>query len=105
MASRAFRPINRILIAFDGGACAAKAVDHVARSPLFQGMECHLVMVGTDTTEARRKIDEAAARLSTSGMTVHSSVDAGAAEAAIAAKVEHHAIEVVPLSGTEWRLG
>jgi nucleotide-binding universal stress UspA family protein len=95
VASRAFKPINRILIAFDGGPSSTKAIDHVSRSPLFQRLECHLVMVGTDSTETRRKLAEAAARLGASGMAVHSSLEPGAAEVAIAATVEQQAIDLL----------
>jgi nucleotide-binding universal stress UspA family protein len=38
VASRAFRPIRRYLLAFDGGASAQKAVEDVAGSALFRGM-------------------------------------------------------------------
>lgn len=52
VASRAFRPIYRVLVAWDGGASAVKAVDHIARSPLFQGLDIHVVTVGSATPEA-----------------------------------------------------
>ena len=34
VASRAFQPINSVLVAYDGGRSAMKAVDHIARSTL-----------------------------------------------------------------------
>ncbi len=58
VASRAFKPIRRALIAYDGGAAAQKAVDHIARSPLFSDVETHLVTVGAETEAARRALDE-----------------------------------------------
>ena len=39
VASRAFRPVQKLLVAFDGGRFAMKAVDHIARSELFAGLE------------------------------------------------------------------
>jgi nucleotide-binding universal stress UspA family protein len=39
VASRAFRPIERVLIAFDGGPSAVKAVEVIAQSPLLRGLE------------------------------------------------------------------
>jgi nucleotide-binding universal stress UspA family protein len=51
VAARAFRPVQRFMIAYDGGTSAMKAVDHVARSPLFAGLECCLLMVGPDSEE------------------------------------------------------
>ena len=41
VAARAFRPIPKVLVAYDGGPSALKAVDHIARSPLFQGLAVH----------------------------------------------------------------
>ena len=46
--NEAFTTPKRILIAYDGGKAAEKAVDMVANSPLFQGLICHLVCVSTD---------------------------------------------------------
>jgi nucleotide-binding universal stress UspA family protein len=46
VASRAFRPIRKILIAFDGGASSRKAVDFLLSDPAFRTFECHLLMVG-----------------------------------------------------------
>ena len=43
VATRAFNPIQRFVIAYDGGPATRKAVDYVATSPLFQGLECHLL--------------------------------------------------------------
>lgn len=47
VASRAFRPIETAIIAFDGGATSRKAVAMAATSPLFEKVSSHLVMVGS----------------------------------------------------------
>ncbi len=44
VASRAFREVERVLVAFDGSKGARKAVGMVACSPLTTGSECHVVM-------------------------------------------------------------
>jgi len=36
-----------VIIAFDGSATTRKGVEMVATSPLFCGLPCHLVMLGT----------------------------------------------------------
>ena len=53
VANRAFKPIGRALIAFDGGHSARKAVSFVATSPLFRDVEVHLVLVGPDSDRHR----------------------------------------------------
>ncbi|MDP3657890.1 MAG: universal stress protein [Brevundimonas sp.] len=46
VASRAFKPIQKILIAFDGGSSSRKAVDFLVSDPAFKSYECHLVHAG-----------------------------------------------------------
>ncbi|WMS41607.1 universal stress protein [Acuticoccus sp. MNP-M23] len=97
VASRAFKPINRFLIAYDGSASAMRAVDHVARSPLFSGLECHIVTVGEDKTETRRKLEGAVALLKGGGHTVTASVVPGQPERAISAYVENEGIDLLAM--------
>jgi len=54
VASRAFRPISKVLVAYDGGTSAMKAIDHIARSPLFQGLAVHVVTVGSASTAVEK---------------------------------------------------
>jgi nucleotide-binding universal stress UspA family protein len=95
VASRAFKPVNRLLLAFDGGASSAKALGDVATSTLFKGLECHLVMVGAESPETRRRLEEAAAKLSGAGMNVHAFLEPGVAETIIAARVEQDSIDLL----------
>ena len=43
--ARAFRPITRCAIAYDGGPTALRMVEFAARSPLLEGIETHLLTV------------------------------------------------------------
>ncbi len=56
VASRAFRSIERALIAFDGGASAMKAVTFAATSPLFRDVRLHLVIAGAETDRSRQAL-------------------------------------------------
>jgi nucleotide-binding universal stress UspA family protein len=104
VASRAFRPVARVLIAFDGGASALKAVDHVSRSPLFAGLEIHLVTVGADTPAARRALEAGAAQLGGGGLAVHPRIVPGLPDKAIAAMVEAEGIDLLAMGayGHSW---
>lgn len=53
VASRAFRKIERALIAFDGGPSARKAVSFAATSRLFEGVDLHVVIAGGDSDKNR----------------------------------------------------
>jgi nucleotide-binding universal stress UspA family protein len=54
-----WRAPQRVMLAFDGSPTARKGLEMVAGSPLFRDLPCHLVMVGTDTAEARADLDRA----------------------------------------------
>lgn len=84
VASRSFAPIERFLIAYDGGVSSMKAVDHIARSALFAGLECRLLMVGHDTSVTQRQIGNARAVLEGAGYWVKAEIVAGHPETVIA---------------------
>jgi len=95
IASRAFKPIKRLLIAFDGQSMAMKAVDHVARDSLFEGMEVHLLTAGSRSAAVEKKQEDAAALLRAGGLTVVSDVIEGAADSVISRYVEDAAIDLL----------
>ncbi|PTW60656.1 nucleotide-binding universal stress UspA family protein [Breoghania corrubedonensis] len=95
VAARAFKPIESVLIAYDGGASAMKAVDHVARDPLFQGLRISLLMVGTETAETRRKIEDARAMLKAGGLTADAEIRPGQPETVIAEKGEREGFDLL----------
>lgn len=88
VASRAFRPIAKVLVAFDGGAASLKAVDHMSRSPTAEGLAFRLVMAGEETEESRRRIEGAAALLAGAGLAVETAIISGAPASVMAAEVE-----------------
>ncbi|MEM6848270.1 MAG: universal stress protein [Pseudomonadota bacterium] len=69
IAARAFRPVERVLIAFDGSSSAQRAVDYVARSPLHQGLDVSVVSVGVETAAAQKGLQDARAMLGAAGLT------------------------------------
>ena len=70
VASRKFQPISRCMIAFDDSASARKAVEYVAASPLFQGIECDLIMVGYSDEAHEAALNGARKRLAEAGRVV-----------------------------------
>ena len=88
VASRAFRPISKVLVAYDGGASAMKAVDHIARSPLFQGLSVHVVTVGNATPEAIKGLEDAQAMLKAAGIVAETSILPGQPETALGKLVD-----------------
>jgi len=88
VAARAFRPVEKVLLAHDGGASAMKAVEFVATSPLFAGLGAHVVTVGPDTPEARKGLGDARARLAAAGIAATAGMVEGQPETALGRLVE-----------------
>lgn len=88
VASRAFQPIGRFLLAYDGSPSVLKAVEYVMRSPLLQGLPCHILGAGKTDDQARYYLEETAGKLRDAGYQVTSQHTAGPAEEVIAAAVK-----------------
>ena len=95
VAARAFRPVSTVLFAYDGGPSAMKAVEHVARSPLFAGLDIRLLTVGAESVEARRRLDGAQAVLRAGGRDSRADIVPGQPETVIAATVERDGIDLL----------
>lgn len=88
VAARAFRPIDKVLIAFDGGASSMKAIDYIAGSPLYRDLSLHLVSVGSADADRQRRLDAAASRLREAGLSAETRQVEGQPESALARLVE-----------------
>lgn len=97
VASRGFRPISRVLLAYDGGASARKALDHIAGSPVFQGLSVHVVTVGEATPEVRENLSEAGARLQAAGIAAETGVIAGQPETALGKLVDEAPFDMLAM--------
>ncbi|AHF91472.1 universal stress protein UspA-like protein [Opitutaceae bacterium TAV1] len=73
VASRAFRPIERILIAWDGSPSVQKAVDHAVSQPLLKGLRCRLLSVGESDVGRATELANARDRLVAAGYEVEAS--------------------------------
>jgi len=88
VASRVFKPIQRFLVAFDGGPSVIKAIEEIARSKVFVDLDCELLYVGEETSAAGAQIGAAANQLRAAGYNVHVKFESGQPEAVIAREVE-----------------
>lgn len=90
-----FRPVQKFLVAFDGGASSTKALEYIVRNPLLRGLDCHIVTVGHDGEGLRKSVDSATAKLVRAGFEVHSSVEAGYPDEAIQSYVGSKNIDLL----------
>lgn len=95
VASRGFSPISRILIAFDGGKSALKAIEFFAQRAHYNDLACHVLMVGNDTADNRRQVEGAVAVLSNGGFTATGDIVQGQPETVITEQVETHNYNLV----------
>ncbi len=68
VAARAFQPIQRVLVAFDGGPSCRKAVDFMLDSPLFREVEINLLAVGRPHPNIKEDLLAARTRLQGNGL-------------------------------------
>jgi len=93
--ARAFAPIERFVIAYDGGPSTRKAVDFVAASPLLRGLECHLLRIGADNKKNRAVIAQAATQLTQAGFAVQSLIQPGQPDEVISAYVKSNRMNLL----------
>ena len=88
VASRAFKPIARLLVAYDGGISAMRAVDHIARNSLYAGLQVHVVTAGSETGEIRKGLEDARSILRSRGIDADVAVLSGQPDKALSKLVE-----------------
>lgn len=89
VAPRAFKQIQKVLIAFDGGPSAQKAVRYLAANPAFSDLQCQLLYVTSPTQTAKTRLNEAAAQLRDSGYSIETTIEKGQADAVMTDKIQH----------------
>ncbi len=74
VASRNFKQVKRVLIAYDAGPSVNRAIDYVASQPLLQGASIHLLSVGSGDSRISSAMAAANSKLTAAGYTVKSEV-------------------------------
>jgi len=95
VAARAFRPIEKVLVAYDGGASAMKAVDHIARSPLFADLAITVVTVGAESAAVQKGLADAQALLKAAGIEAATRIVPGQPETELGKLVEDEGFGMV----------
>lgn len=95
VAAREFKPVNRFLIAFDGGESALKAVEYVATHSLLKNSECHIIAIGKPESELARALDGAATALQGAGFRVRADLLPGDADEVISSTVREAGIDLL----------
>lgn len=94
VAARAFTPVKRVLVAFDGGPSAMRAIEHIAQSPLYTGLEITVVSVG-EGAAMQAGLADAQARLQAAGLAAQVRVIAGQPDVALGKLVDDDGFELL----------
>ncbi|TDH36200.1 universal stress protein [Pseudohoeflea suaedae] len=95
VASRAFKPVGKVLIAWDGGATSRKAVELAANSPLLSGLDVDIVYVGRTNGDIEESLSLAVEQLSAAGHDASSHVIDGQPEKALGTYVKDNSVDLV----------
>ena len=95
--SRQFKPIERVLIAYDDSPSSQKILQFLANSAIFSGLELHIVTVAKSSTEAKAiaRIESAKKLAQQAGFEPICSVIEGHSEKAISKYVDEQDISLL----------
>lgn len=90
-----FSAPQTIMLAYDGSDAAEKAVEMVAKSPLYKGLTCHLVCVNKNVANAQSLLQQASEKLAqATDLSLITASLSGKAEQELCAYQEQHAIDL-----------
>ncbi|MCE0733045.1 universal stress protein [Halomonas sp. G15] len=95
MVPHAFKEPEKVMLAFDGSKTTRKGVEMLAKSPLFEGVPVHVVIVGAETGDNRSQLDWALKTLRDAGHDAEGAIRAGEVEATLRAYQEEQQIDLL----------
>lgn len=95
VAPRTYSPIERFLIAYDGGPSAQKAVSFIMEQALLKDLDCHMVQAGKLNSDEEWDLQEMAARLGTVGFSVKTHHIPGPADTVITDTLKKEGLQLL----------
>ncbi|MBP5978818.1 MAG: universal stress protein [Halomonas sp.] len=95
MVPSVFKRPEKIMIAFDGSKTIRKGVEMLARSSLFKGIDCHVLVVGADTAEHHLELGWALGTLRNAGHKVVGRISSGKVDEALQTYAAQHDIDLL----------
>ncbi len=80
VASREFRPISKVLVAYDGSASAKIAIERMSTSPVFKDLDLCVLCIGKDDARSQATAEEAVAKLRAANLSASPRVATGEPE-------------------------
>jgi len=97
VSARAFKPVKRCLLAFDGGPSALKALDFIATHSLLKDVEIDILCVGRDDDRHRNEVRDAQEKLVAAGFTVDSKIIDGEPAKIITSHVDDYGYDLLAM--------
>lgn len=95
VASRAFRPIGKVLVAFDASRSAGVAIERMAASRVFRDLPVTLVHAGETGADLLSRMEAARDRLRAAGLAAETREVPGEPEAALQKLIEAEAFDLL----------
>ncbi|MFY0992849.1 universal stress protein [Halomonas sp. C05BenzN] len=95
MVPATYKRPEKVMLAFDGSKTTRKGVEMLAKSPLFEGIPVHVVIVGAETGDNRSQLEWALKALRDEGHEAEGAIRAGEVEATLHAYQEEHGIDLL----------
>lgn len=97
VSSRAFNPIKRCLLAYDGGPSSQKALAFLETHPLLNDVEIDILRVGRDNDRNRNEVQDAAEILTKAGFSAKARIVEGEPAKVITDEVENAGFDLLAM--------
>jgi nucleotide-binding universal stress UspA family protein len=95
VAARSFKPITKILVAFDGGRSSYGAIDYIASNKPYSELKCHIVIVGEEGSRGYTQAIHAENLLKKGAVDYTFFHERGEPEKVISDYVEKHGVDLL----------
>ncbi|MGM0985253.1 MAG: universal stress protein [Pseudomonadota bacterium] len=95
MVPETYKTPEKVMLAFDGSKTTRKGVEMLAKSPLFDGVPVHVVIIGAETGDNRSQLDWALKTLRDAGHEAEGAIRAGEVEATLRGYQEEQDIDLL----------
>jgi nucleotide-binding universal stress UspA family protein len=95
MVPHTYKRPERVMLAFDGSKTTRKGLEMLAKSPMFEGIPVHVVIVGPETGDNRSQLDWALSSLRDAGHEAEGAIRAGEVEETLRGYQAEHAIDLL----------
>lgn len=93
---REFQPVKRILLAYDGGKSCQKAIEYLSQSPIFKGLDLHIITVDTGNKDkAQQNLNTAQTIMEQVGINSTSTLLTGDVEDEMEKYIATHNIDLL----------